>query len=969
MKECPTCNHCFEDTLNWCTTDGKALVTSLHGSTLMSGRYQLEYRLGQGGMGAVYKARHTLLKTDCAIKVISRKLGGNDTHLLKRFHQEAVVAASIRHPNIVLVTDYGVAEGDIPFLVMEYIKGHSLADLMKNRGRFSLMEALEIMEPVAAGVGAAHRRGIVHRDLKPLNIMMQSGLPLSQGIKILDFGLAKIKSEELFGSMAMAETIGLMGSPLYMAPEQWSEEAPDRFADIYSLGIIMYQLLTGHVPFQGESMPSVMRMHLMEAPPAFAAEGLPIPPRVEKIVARALEKNPAARPQSTEEFIREFREAVEGTSRPELDHSQPTAEAFTAVLPAEPPGIRGADTVYSVSLSHDQIAPIMSGLEVSRETVEAERLLQQVEEAQQRADQARRQLTEAKERAEQARQLAEKEAARKRAEVEANRLAREAQVAHDQAKEAQKRAEEEAQRRAEEFAARKRAEDEVARLGREIAEANQRLAVERENAGAEAKRVADAARQEALGLVLRKQQEAEALKEAEAQAARRMAMEESARQRAEAEARRLAAEAKEAQRLAEEGRNQAAAEAQRRAEAEAARQRAEAEVNRLAQEVADAQRRVDEVQSRAEAEAQRRQESVQTIHQSEADGHALRTSIGDHGVSTTSIADASNPWKSASLAQGLSSTSPEQDAAFHADRRAALDQLNASLGYNAPAPPRPSPVRYIVIAAATVVVVLLGVFAAYKFFVPRSGTENANTDPGKKAQPGDDRLVALARGTFLMGNDTVDPDGETTWTQYPAHEESVRSFLIYQTEVSMAEYGEFLRATKHPAPADWGGTAPPRGKENLPVVNVSYLDAVEFSRWRSDQWGRQCRLPTETEWEYAARSGSFNYFYPWGNDWQDGAENIGTSGPRPVGASEVGTKVGGVKDMLGNVIEWTGTKPAAYPGYSGKREIGNDASNKFIVRGGAFGDKAGDNTLLTRRSWLAPDKTSDRLGFRIVCEK
>src|SRR5207253_5867147 len=170
--------------------------------------------------------------------------------------------------------------------------------------------ALEIISAIGAGVAAAHKQGIIHRDLKPLNVMFQAGLPTAEAVKVLDFGLAKIKSGELLGSFVQAKTSGLMGSPFYMAPEQWSDEEPDARADIYSLGIILYQMLAGDVPFKGSSIPSIMKKHLTQPPASFKSVGVDIGPRIKADVYHALEKDPAARIPTVDAFLAELREAV-----------------------------------------------------------------------------------------------------------------------------------------------------------------------------------------------------------------------------------------------------------------------------------------------------------------------------------------------------------------------------------------------------------------------------------------------------------------------------------------------------------------------------------------------------------------------------------------------------------------------------------------------------------------------------------
>jgi serine/threonine protein kinase len=292
MRECPSCRTCFADDVVYCPDDGAQTTASISGEPILDGRYQLERRLGQGGMGIVFKARHIFLKTQHAIKIILPDLVGNDPNLVTRFRQEALAAAAIRHQNIIAVTDFGVVRGTMPFLVMEFVQGKSLQDLMAEEGAMGPVRAFELMQPICAGIAAAHRQKIVHRDLKPLNVMIQEGIPITEGTKILDFGLAKIKSGELLGSFVAAQTTGLMGSPFYMAPEQWSDEPPDARADVYSLGVMLYQMLCGEVPFKGNSIPAIMKKHLTEEVPTFASRGVVVPPQIEALVRHALEKEP-----------------------------------------------------------------------------------------------------------------------------------------------------------------------------------------------------------------------------------------------------------------------------------------------------------------------------------------------------------------------------------------------------------------------------------------------------------------------------------------------------------------------------------------------------------------------------------------------------------------------------------------------------------------------------------------------------
>src|SRR2546421_4318157 len=314
MRVFPPCRNCYPDDVTNCPDDGVATTHSITGEPILDGRYQLEKRLGQGGMGVVFKGRHIFLKTLHAIKVILPDLVGNDPNLATRFRQEALAAAAIRHQNIIAVTDFGVVRGTMPFLVMEFVQGKSLQDLMSEEGAMGPVRAFELMQPICAGIGAAHRQGIVHRDLKPLNVMIQNGIPIAEAVKILDFGLAKIKSGELLGSFVAAQTTGLMGSPFYMAPEQWSDEPPDARADVYSLGVMLFQMLCGEVPFKGSSIPAIMKKHLTSDVPSLASKGIEVPPQIESVLRHALEKEPDHRTASADEFARELRAAMSSAS-------------------------------------------------------------------------------------------------------------------------------------------------------------------------------------------------------------------------------------------------------------------------------------------------------------------------------------------------------------------------------------------------------------------------------------------------------------------------------------------------------------------------------------------------------------------------------------------------------------------------------------------------------------------------------
>src|SRR5205085_354469 len=374
--------------------------------------------------------------------------------LVTRFRQEALAAAAIRHQNIIAVTDFGVVRSMMPFLVMEYVSGKSLHDMLLEEGALPPARALEIMSAIGAGVAAAHRQGIIHRDLKPLNVMFQEGLPVAEAVKVLDFGLAKIKSGELLGSFVQAKTSGLMGSPFYMAPEQWGDEEPDARADIYSLGVILYQMLAGDVPFKGNNIPSIMKKHLTEAPPSFASRGVTVPTQIETVVPHMLRGT--HRIQILHDGYAEWVQQVECSGGMCDVEARLQNLTETSVPPASVAGQQSLSNPYAGTISGSLIdEPV---LQESQSAMEAKRLRQQTEALEEQArqeDEARRReqerleqeerarlAREQAEREEQARRKAEEEEARLKAEAEARRVAEES--ARQQAEAARLRTEEEA---------------------------------------------------------------------------------------------------------------------------------------------------------------------------------------------------------------------------------------------------------------------------------------------------------------------------------------------------------------------------------------------------------------------------------------------------------------------------------------------------------------------------------------------
>jgi serine/threonine protein kinase len=262
------------------------------------GNYQAISLLGEGGMGAVYLAEHPGIGRKVAVKVLRSELD-HDPQLLTRFLNEARAANAIRHPNIIEVLDSGTTARGASYLVMELLEGESLSARIKRLGHLDERSAIEIAMQTAAGLGAAHAKGITHRDLKPDNLFIipEESDASKERVKILDFGIAKLHVTT--GDSLKTRTGTLMGTPVYMSPEQClGTKEVDHRSDVYSLGVIVYEMLAGRPPFVSEGFGELLNMHLNEPPPALRQLAPQVSPGVEAAVLRMLAKKPEQRYQS-----------------------------------------------------------------------------------------------------------------------------------------------------------------------------------------------------------------------------------------------------------------------------------------------------------------------------------------------------------------------------------------------------------------------------------------------------------------------------------------------------------------------------------------------------------------------------------------------------------------------------------------------------------------------------------------------
>ncbi len=367
MKACPNCGQRFVGKEEFCPIDGETLIEvdsssgdPLVGTTL-DNRYTIKEKLGEGGMGVVYLATHAVIGKRCALKILRGEFTGK-SELSERFIQEARSAAAIGNEHIIEVTDFGQILDGSSYFVMEYLDGKSLQDVVDESDGIDVKRTLHIVRQCCQALAAAHSVNIVHRDLKPDNIFLINRRGDPDFTKILDFGVAKVARET--GRLTQTGTI--IGTPQYMSPEQAAGTELDARTDIYSLGIILYEMLSGRVPFEADSFMGVLTKHLYEMPvsPRELEPPTDIPEDVEAVLLKTIAKRPEKRYQNMVELEQDITAIIENRT-PAIVYNQPrnTAQSSMPPPPAEILGIdKPRDPEEKNDVSKEKRWPIFVGL-------------------------------------------------------------------------------------------------------------------------------------------------------------------------------------------------------------------------------------------------------------------------------------------------------------------------------------------------------------------------------------------------------------------------------------------------------------------------------------------------------------------------------------------------------------------------------------------------------------------------------
>ncbi|HEY9775043.1 MAG TPA: protein kinase [Planktothrix sp.] len=314
MRPCPKCGLLLDRTVAVCPRDGTALIKPIEQDSNFLNKYEFLGTIGSGGMGVIYKARQVVMDKVVAIKMLHQHLVSPEA--FRRFQLEGHAAGMLSHPNIIAIYDLGITDSDQPYMVMEFVDGITLSQLIASGQTLTVARFAKIFLQVCDGLAHAHGRNVLHRDIKPSNIMLVRAKDGTEQVRIMDFGIAKIVDDTVFGGQKLTKTGDAIGSPLYMSPEQGKGGAVDGRSDLYSLGCVMYEVLSGKPPFMGSTTMETLLKHFNERPvPLTRVKTHRIEPEQDAMVMKLLQKDPALRYQSMSELMNDLQLLLAASGR------------------------------------------------------------------------------------------------------------------------------------------------------------------------------------------------------------------------------------------------------------------------------------------------------------------------------------------------------------------------------------------------------------------------------------------------------------------------------------------------------------------------------------------------------------------------------------------------------------------------------------------------------------------------------
>ena len=940
---CPKCGSQNADTNKFCKKCGKNLpardqiLQATHQSfvpqyssgflgQVIDGKYRIDSKLGSGGMGDVYRATRLLIGDTVAIKILHPHLA-RDPQAAERFRREAVMATKLRHRNVVGIYDVGIsATFNVPYILMEMAEGYTLRQIINQYRVLPLDFAVTVTTQVCSALDEAHGLGIIHRDIKPENIVANQ-TTTGWFIKVLDFGIAKLYNQ---GDIGLTQDGNSMGTPQYMSPEQCLGEDLDVRSDIYSVGIMLYEMLSGTVPFKSPTASAIAIHQVQTMPPPPRSFNAEIHPGVEAVVLKSLEKRRELRQQKVSQLAQELIQSATVafksgfTAVPVAPIPAPDIQPeFTVVddsPPAEPISVDDS-AVVSATMSDEPTAilaessPVELGLiDTTPIAPPAEGFVPDQTESPQDAS-----ISVVKK---PRRRLPKKTPKQKSVEpdvkepVEPISLLREPetdpspQIPDSPAKG------EDAPEIKEETDRIKQSVDNVKAILEPPAAADEAMSSELDPAVT----------------VLSKTQFEEELADSVIEPLPDFAEPDSELSFETAD---ISSNAEVGDGIEEAKRRPAVTETKPPREVRDPEYKSEDRTPPAAVPVDDMSLVFDDVESILDDVLTEKQSSKSINDAPDIETGRSKEATEKLQIESTAFREHDPPAVAPVAVVDLDQIPNPSFAADTLDGGSKKYQLTA-----------------VAIGAGSLLAILLISIPTFYYFFSSSGAEpqaqtstSSSSIGSENAPPG---MAFVPGGEFMMGSDTDDK------TSRPAHRVTVKPFYMDITEVTNEEYKKFVDAEKYTTPPDWKNGTYPAGKAKFPVTSVTWDDANAYAKWARK------RLPTEEEWEFAARS-TDGRKYPWGNDWKAGLSNAGkTKALREVGIGE-GKSPFGMLDMAGNAWEWTSSDFVAYPGAKPTEQ----GSGKKVIRGGCFISDRNEATTVFRVGWLARGlvATSDTFAY------